>query len=104
MVATLAPPSYTDFMPKPSPSAAFTYHRFVHSKGRSFMTQRTTRRQFIQHTSLAGLGFWVAGGLTPAFSRSPNGKLQIAGIGIGGKGSNHNDQARQVRKLRPPPP
>ena len=60
------------------------------------MTRRTTRRQFIQHTSLAGLGFWVAGGLTPTFSRSPNGKLQIAGIGIGGKGSSDIDQAGKV--------
>jgi predicted dehydrogenase len=53
------------------------------------MSRRTNRRQFIQQAGLAGLGFWVAGGLTPAFSRSPNGKLQIAGIGIGGKG--HSD-------------
>ncbi|HZV07324.1 MAG TPA: Gfo/Idh/MocA family oxidoreductase [Gemmataceae bacterium] len=60
------------------------------------MTRRTTRRQFIQQTSLAGLGFWVAGGLTPAFSRSPNGKLQIAGIGIDGKGSSDIDQAGRV--------
>jgi predicted dehydrogenase len=60
------------------------------------MTRRTTRRQFIQQTSLAGLGFWVAGGLTPTFSRSPNGKLQIAGIGIDGKGSSDIDQAGKV--------
>jgi predicted dehydrogenase len=53
------------------------------------MNRRTNRRQFIQQTGLAGLGFWVAGGLTPAFSRSPNEKLNIAGIGVGGKG--HSD-------------
>jgi predicted dehydrogenase len=53
------------------------------------MSRRTNRRQFIQQTGLAGLGFWVAGGLTPSFSRSPNEKLNIAGIGVGGKG--HSD-------------
>ena len=57
------------------------------------MSRRTNRRQFIQQTGLAGLGFWVAGGLTPAFSRSPNEKLNIAGIGIDGKGSSDIDQA-----------
>jgi predicted dehydrogenase len=57
------------------------------------MSRRTNRRQFIQQTGLAGLGFWVAGGLTRAYSRSPNGKLNIAGIGIDGKGSSDIDQA-----------
>ncbi|HTU88611.1 MAG TPA: Gfo/Idh/MocA family oxidoreductase [Gemmataceae bacterium] len=57
------------------------------------MSRRTNRRQFIQQTGLAGLGFWVAGGLTPAFSRSPIEKLNIAGIGINGKGSSDIDQA-----------
>src|SRR5262245_58272070 len=93
MVATLTPLSYTDFMPKPSPPPHSPTIVLSTARGRNFMTRRTTRRQFIQHSSLAGLGFWVAGGLTPAFSRSPNGKLQIAGIGIGGKGSSDIDQA-----------
>jgi predicted dehydrogenase len=53
------------------------------------MSGRTNRRQFIQQSSLTGLGFWVAGGLTPALSKSPNEKLNIAGIGVGGKG--HSD-------------
>jgi predicted dehydrogenase len=60
------------------------------------MSGRTNRRQFIQQTGLTGLGFWVAGGLTPAISRSPNGKLQIAGIGIGGKGDSDITQAGKV--------
>lgn len=60
------------------------------------MSRRTNRRQFIQQTGLAGLGFWVAGGLTPAFSRSPNEKLNIAGIGVGGKGSSDIDQAGKL--------
>jgi predicted dehydrogenase len=60
------------------------------------MSEGTNRRQFIQQAGLAGLGFWVAGGLTPAFSRSPNEKLNIAGIGVGGKGSSDIDQAGKL--------
>ena len=60
------------------------------------MSRRTNRRQFIQQTGLAGLGFWVAGGLTPALSRSPNEKLSIAGIGIGGKGDSDISQAGKL--------
>jgi predicted dehydrogenase len=60
------------------------------------MSRRTSRRQFIQQTGLAGLGFWVAGGLTPTFSRSPNEKVNVAGIGIGGKGDSDIRQAGQV--------
>ncbi len=60
------------------------------------MSRRTNRRQFIQQTGLAGLGFWVAGGLTPTFSRSPNEKLNIAGIGVGGKGESDIRQAGRV--------
>src|SRR5262249_21396533 len=52
-----------------------------------FMGQRKNRRQFLQHSALAGIGFWVAGGLTRAESKSPNERLRIAGIGVGGKGS-----------------
>src|SRR6185437_4511840 len=68
-------------------------------KGSSFMSRRTNRRQFIQQTGLAGLGFWVAGGLTPVLSRSPNEKLNIAGIGVGGKGSSDVDGAAKVGNI-----
>ena len=60
------------------------------------MSRRTTRRQFLRDTSLAGVGFWVAGGLTAAESKSPNEKLNIAGIGIGGKGESDILQAGRV--------
>ncbi len=63
------------------------------------MSRRTNRRQFIQQTGLAGLGFWVAGGLTPGFSKSPNGKLNIAGIGVDGKGSSDVDGAAKVGNI-----
>ena len=57
------------------------------------MTRRTNRRDFLKQSALAGVGFWVAGGLTLADSKSPNEKLNIACIGVGGKGSSDCDQA-----------
>lgn len=61
------------------------------------MSRRTNRRRFLQETALAGAGFWVAGGLSRADeSKSPNEKLNIACIGVGGKGSGDTDQAGHV--------
>jgi len=57
------------------------------------MKRRTNRRTFLQETSLAGLGFWVAGGISLADSKSANEKLNIACIGVGGKGSSDVDGA-----------
>ena len=50
------------------------------------MTRRSTRRDFLKQSALAGVGFWVAGGRLPAASKSANEKLNIACIGVGGKG------------------
>jgi predicted dehydrogenase len=57
------------------------------------MSRGSNRRQFIQQTGLAGIGFWVAGGLTRSFSKSPNEKLNIACIGVGGKGDSDTSHA-----------
>jgi predicted dehydrogenase len=51
------------------------------------MTRRSTRRDFLKQTALAGAGFWLASGTTPAARRSPNEKLNIAVIGAGGRGA-----------------
>jgi predicted dehydrogenase len=60
------------------------------------MTRRT-RRQFLRDTGLAGVGFWVAGGLSLAADKdSPNGRLHIACIGVGGKGGSDTSQAGRV--------
>jgi predicted dehydrogenase len=61
------------------------------------MTRRT-RRQFLRDSGLAGVGFWVAGGLSPAADKkdSPNGRLNIACIGVGGKGGSDTDHAGKV--------
>jgi predicted dehydrogenase len=53
-----------------------------------------SRRRFLAASAAAGAGFWVTGvaaaNLTP---RSPNEKLRIAGIGVGGKGRSDIVQA-----------
>lgn len=48
--------------------------------------ERENRRDFLVQTGVAGIGYWVAGGLSAAESNSPNEKLNIASIGCGGKG------------------
>src|SRR6516165_2799054 len=50
------------------------------------MKRRANRRDFLKQTSVAGVGFWVAGGVTLGDSKSPNDKLNFACIGVGGKG------------------
>jgi predicted dehydrogenase len=50
------------------------------------MSFSADRRKFLQSTAVAGLGYWVAGGAEAAESRSPNEKIQLGCIGVGGKG------------------
>ena len=59
------------------------------------MPHQATRRQFLQTSAVAGVGFWVAGGVQAAESSSPNEKIAMASVGIGGKGdSDSNDAGR----------
>jgi predicted dehydrogenase len=54
------------------------------------MTRRISRRAFLQSSAAAGLGYWVLGGS----SRAADGdKINIACIGVGGKGSSDTDHA-----------
>jgi len=59
------------------------------------MTHGPNRRDFIKQTTLAGIGAWVAGSSTAAWAddKSPNERLRIACIGVGGKGSSDTTQA-----------
>ena len=50
------------------------------------MTHQTSRREFLQTAAVAGAGYWVAAGLPPKVSASPNERVAFAGIGLGGKG------------------
>lgn len=52
---------------------------------------RRNRREFMQTSAAAGVGFFAAAGLTPSIGRSANEKLAFAGIGVGGKGSSDID-------------
>ena len=64
------------------------------------MSRRTTRREFMKGAAAtAGAGFWVWNTRTYAQSKSPNGQLNIAWIGVGGKGSSDVDQAGDVGKV-----
>lgn len=52
------------------------------------------RRKLLKSSALAGVGFWVAGGVASASRREgANDRLRFACIGVGGKGSSDTDQA-----------
>jgi predicted dehydrogenase len=59
------------------------------------MGRRNSRRDFLKQSSLASVGFWVAGGLTRADTKkaSPLERVNVACIGVGGKGDSDSSQA-----------
>ena len=57
------------------------------------MAHQTSRRRFLQTTATTGIGFWVAGGVQAAESKSPNERIAMASVGIGGKGSSDSSSA-----------
>jgi predicted dehydrogenase len=58
------------------------------------MKRRTNRRDFLKQTTAAGVGFWVAGGVALADKKpAANDRVNIACIGVGGKGSSDTSQA-----------
>ena len=54
---------------------------------------QTSRRGFIKATSAVGAGYFVAAGSKRVFSNSANEKLNVACIGVGGKGSSDSSNA-----------
>jgi hypothetical protein len=59
------------------------------------MKSRIARRTFLQSSSLAATTWWVGGSSYRAFSQSPNEQVNIACIGVGGKGvRDSNDVAK----------
>jgi predicted dehydrogenase len=54
------------------------------------MTQRLNRRRMLQGTALAGMGFWGCCG-SRAVEPSPHEKLNIAVVGVGGRGRTNLD-------------
>src|SRR4051794_9766050 len=55
------------------------------------MKHGINRREFIKQSALTGAGLWVAGGSVWAKSRSPNEKLNVGIIGVGGRGAANLD-------------
>lgn len=63
------------------------------------MSEGSNRRDFIKYTAATGMGFWVAAQKTfadEADSKSPNERVNIACVGLGGKGDSDSEQAAQV--------
>ena len=51
------------------------------------MSKRLTRREMLRNATWAGIGIWTAANTAaPGAPRSPNERLNIAGIGVGGQG------------------
>jgi len=59
----------------------------------------SNRRDFLKYTAATGMGFWVAGQLRAAPSRSANQKLQFACVGVGGKGDGDSTQVGNVGEV-----
>ncbi|HYW78324.1 MAG TPA: Gfo/Idh/MocA family oxidoreductase [Thermoguttaceae bacterium] len=51
------------------------------------------RREFLKTTAATGIGYWVAGGVQAQESNSPNERVAMASIGLGGKGSSDSRDA-----------
>ena len=51
------------------------------------MARRTNRRDFLKASAAVGAGFWVAARPSWVQAKSANEKLNIAGVGVGGKGA-----------------
>jgi predicted dehydrogenase len=60
------------------------------------MSKRSNRRQFLQTTALTGIGFWIASHSAAQESKSPNERVAIAGIGLGGQGSTDVDKVSRL--------
>ncbi len=57
------------------------------------MSKRSSRREFLKTTAVTGIGYWVAAGAQAKESTSPNDRIRMACIGIGGQGSRDSRNA-----------
>lgn len=58
-----------------------------------------TRREFLQTSAAVGAGFFVANSYAAEPSKSPNERVRLACIGVGGKGGSDTDQAAELCDL-----
>jgi len=66
------------------------------------MKRKSTRRDFLKFSAAASAGFWIAGRSTWAEdlgNPSPNERINLACIGIGGKGDSDSDNAAKHANL-----
>ena len=64
------------------------------------MTHQINRRRFIRDTiSLSGAGFWFSWQSDQLLGKSPNERVNIACIGVGGKGSSDTDGAARYGEI-----
>jgi predicted dehydrogenase len=63
------------------------------------VTSQLNRRQFVQNTAMAGAGFWFSTQSERALGKSPNERVAVASIGVGGKGSSDTDGAARYGQI-----
>ncbi|MGI9456710.1 MAG: Gfo/Idh/MocA family protein [Aeoliella sp.] len=63
------------------------------------MSKKRNRRDFLQISATAGVGYWALGGIAAADSDSANEQLQIACVGVGGKGKSDTTNASKFGKI-----
>jgi len=60
------------------------------------MSKRASRRQFLQATALSSIGLWITTRSSAQENQSPNERLAMASIGIGGRGSSDSQDASKA--------
>jgi predicted dehydrogenase len=63
------------------------------------MAVSADRRQFLQASTMAGVGYWITGGLHASASTSPNEQIQVGCIGVGGKGDSDTKNAAEFGQI-----
>jgi predicted dehydrogenase len=63
------------------------------------MFNKSNRRQFLQTSAAIGVGYWVAGGVKAQESKSANERIQMAAIGVDGKGRSDSRDAARYGKI-----
>ncbi len=59
----------------------------------------TNRRTFLKTTAAVGAGYWITGSVEAADSKSPNEKIQLGCIGVGGKGQSDVQNVSKFGKI-----
>ncbi|MFO7906967.1 MAG: Gfo/Idh/MocA family oxidoreductase [Planctomycetota bacterium] len=60
---------------------------------------KSTRRTFLKTTAAMGAGYFVAAGVRPALSNSPNEKPNVVSVGVGGKGGGDSSNAARFGNI-----